>query len=229
MNFWLEYSAYSIVPAVLLLLFFEKRRPLAIFQIFLWALSALVLTAFFIWALAFFFRDGYAALFLGVPLAVLTWTVFAKWKLQIRFLTLPFVVLLPVGFLSLSHNVATEFKKLEAPERQAEFNNMAVQMGLNELTGILKNYRVTCGFYPQNLSLMVKPHKTCPKWKGASTLDYRNGEAFIDPWGRPYIYTILSPNAAEVMTFGADGTPGGEGPNHDEVLRTRSLDPNSID
>ena len=38
-------------------------------------------------------------------------------------------------------------------------------------------------------------------------------EQILDPWGRPYIYVVPGPELRpyEVLTYGADGQPGGEG------------------
>jgi general secretion pathway protein G len=41
----------------------------------------------------------------------------------------------------------------------------------------------------------------------------------LDPWGFPYKYTAPSTQGGEfeIISFGADGTPGGEGKNADVV------------
>jgi general secretion pathway protein G len=42
-------------------------------------------------------------------------------------------------------------------------------------------------------------------------------DQLIDPWGRTYLYMIPGPEgrAYEVLTYGADGLPGGEGEDRD--------------
>lgn len=39
----------------------------------------------------------------------------------------------------------------------------------------------------------------------------------LDPWGKPYLYIVPGPNDApfELLTYGADGQPGGEGEHAD--------------
>ncbi len=82
----------------------------------------------------------------------------------------------------------------------------------------LKLYRLDNTFYPstdQGLqALTVKP-TTNPipmNWKQGGYLERLPN----DPWGRPYLY--LNPGVKgeiDVMSYGADGQPGGEGNNAD--------------
>lgn len=41
----------------------------------------------------------------------------------------------------------------------------------------------------------------------------------LDPWNRPYVYRYPGEHGPEpdIMSYGADGEPGGEGPNEDVV------------
>lgn len=82
----------------------------------------------------------------------------------------------------------------------------------------LKLYRLDNTFYPstdQGLqALIVKPttHPIPMNWKQGGYLERLPN----DPWGRPYLY--LSPGVKgeiDVMSYGADGQPGGEGNNAD--------------
>ena len=82
----------------------------------------------------------------------------------------------------------------------------------------LKLYRLDNTFYPstdQGLqALTVKP-ATNPipmNWKQGGYLERLPN----DPWGRPYLY--LNPGVKseiDVLSYGADGQPGGEGNNAD--------------
>jgi general secretion pathway protein G len=38
---------------------------------------------------------------------------------------------------------------------------------------------------------------------------------FIDPWGCDYVYLRYSGASADIVSYGADGRPGGEGDNAD--------------
>ncbi len=48
---------------------------------------------------------------------------------------------------------------------------------------------------------------------------YLQKEIPLDPWNNPYVYRFPGQNGREpdVMSFGADGVEGGEGPNEDVV------------
>jgi general secretion pathway protein G len=101
-------------------------------------------------------------------------------------------------------------------ERADDARATAAKTDVNNLMQALKLYRLDNQRYPaaeQGLqALLVKP-TTGPipsNWK--SYLDKLPN----DPWGRPYQY--LNPGIKgeiDVMSFGADGQPGGEGKNAD--------------
>ena len=92
----------------------------------------------------------------------------------------------------------------------------AARTDVNNLMQALKLYRLDNQVYPtgeQGLqALVTKPSAgpTPPNWK-----PYLE-KLPNDPWGRPYQY--LNPGVKaeiDVMSFGADGQPGGEGKNAD--------------
>ena len=93
---------------------------------------------------------------------------------------------------------------------------MRVQADLQAIKTQLQLYESMNGFYPtseQGLQALVsKPSAgpTPPNWKPYIE------KLPNDPWGRPYQY--LNPGVKgeiDVMSFGADGQPGGEGKNAD--------------
>jgi general secretion pathway protein G len=79
-------------------------------------------------------------------------------------------------------------------------------------------YKLDTGTYPttdQGLNaLRVKPENQ-PQWAGP----YLPKDIPMDPWGRPYLYKYPGEHGDEpdIMSLGADGTPGGEGNNADIV------------
>lgn len=84
----------------------------------------------------------------------------------------------------------------------------------------LKLYKLDSGMYPtteQGLSALIEKPSTDPvpsNWKEKGYL----AKARIpkDPWGREYLY--LSPGVHDeydIISYGADGAPGGEGKNKD--------------
>jgi general secretion pathway protein G len=101
-------------------------------------------------------------------------------------------------------------------DRAEDARATAAKTDVNNLMQALKLYKLDNQRYPtaeQGLqALLVKPGTgpIPPNWK--SYVDKLPN----DPWGRPYQY--LNPGIKgeiDVMSFGADGLPGGEGKNAD--------------
>jgi general secretion pathway protein G len=101
-------------------------------------------------------------------------------------------------------------------ERAEDAKMTAARTDVNNLMQALKLYRLDNNRYPttdQGLQALVTKPATDPvptNWK--PYLD----KLPSDPWGHPYQY--LNPGVkgeVDVMSFGADGQPGGEGKNAD--------------
>jgi general secretion pathway protein G len=101
-------------------------------------------------------------------------------------------------------------------DRADDARATAAKTDVNNLMQALKLYRLDNQRYPaaeQGLQALVAKPTTGPipfNWK--SYVDKLPN----DPWGRPYQY--LNPGIKgeiDVMSFGADGQPGGEGKNDD--------------
>ncbi|MGB3456451.1 MAG: type II secretion system major pseudopilin GspG [Litorimonas sp.] len=80
----------------------------------------------------------------------------------------------------------------------------------------LDSYRLDIGRYPtqeQGLSVLVQAPDGSPNWFGP----YLDGEIPLDPWGNSYVYVEPGLDAAgrqlspSVISYGADGAPGGSG------------------
>lgn len=90
-----------------------------------------------------------------------------------------------------------------------------------ELLGAaLDGYRLDNDQYPttqQGLSALRVPPEREPlprRWRGP----YIKREVPTDPWKRPYIYHYpgeVNPTSYDLVSFGRDGTPGGEGEDAD--------------
>lgn len=100
---------------------------------------------------------------------------------------------------------------LDRPE-EARRTKAAVQ--IRSLEEALALYKLDNGFYPsteQGLQALVTKPET-----GRIPSRYREGGYLkklpVDPWGNDYVY--LSPGIheeADIISYGADGQPGGEG------------------
>jgi general secretion pathway protein G len=104
-----------------------------------------------------------------------------------------------------------------APADDPELGQAVIQMQLSMVVGALELYGAENGHYPATLAELVEVDAA-----GQSFLH----EMPIDPWNRPYVYEPpSSPDGNyRLLTYGADGVPGGEGLNADvdsESLRAR--------
>ncbi|RZJ75945.1 MAG: type II secretion system protein GspG, partial [Brevundimonas sp.] len=91
---------------------------------------------------------------------------------------------------------------------------------MKTVTSALKMYRLDNGDYPtteQGLAaLSIKPTAgpEAANWQEGGYLE----RAPKDPWGRPYIYKSPGREGAfELLSYGKDGKPGGDGLNADLV------------
>jgi general secretion pathway protein G len=86
----------------------------------------------------------------------------------------------------------------------------------------LTQYKTLGGRYPtseQGLDALAKKPTSAPKPKRYPSEPYMKAVP-VDPWGNPYSYKMpgSKPNTYEVISYGADGQPGGD----DDIS---SLDP----
>jgi general secretion pathway protein G len=90
------------------------------------------------------------------------------------------------------------------------------RLQIRELMTAIDLYRIDMGRVPtteEGLQALVDRPENAEAWKGPYL---RRKAAIIDPWGRPYQY--LSPGSHEefdLVSYGADGRPGGENENRD--------------
>ncbi len=105
--------------------------------------------------------------------------------------------------------------------REDEARINAAKTQIRSLEGALDGYKLDNGFYPstdQGLDALIHKPETGripQKWKEDGYL--KPARIPKDPWGNPYQY--FSPGSDnreyEIITYGADGEPGGEGKNAD--------------
>jgi general secretion pathway protein G len=94
----------------------------------------------------------------------------------------------------------------------------AARAQINSLMTALGTYKLDTGMFPtteQGLqALRVKP-SDANQWNGP----YLPKEVPPDPWGRPYAYKFPGEHGDEpdIISYGADGQPGGDGLNADIV------------
>jgi general secretion pathway protein G len=93
----------------------------------------------------------------------------------------------------------------------------AAKAQLDALQKALDQYRIDVGHYPSSeqglAALLAKPADE-PKWSGP----YMAKAIPPDPWGRGYLYTAPGQHGDfDLLSYGRDGQPGGEGDNADVV------------
>ena len=92
---------------------------------------------------------------------------------------------------------------------------------IRALESALDSYKLDNGFYPttdQGLDALIKQPEAGripAKWRDGGYL--KPARIPKDPWGKDYVY--ISPGSEnreyEIVSYGADGEPGGEGNNAD--------------
>jgi general secretion pathway protein G len=79
------------------------------------------------------------------------------------------------------------------------------------LTSLLQQYRVDNDKYPtteQGLAALRVQPSDAPNWRGP----YTSKDIPTDPWGNEYVYEAPGSNGDfDLLSYGADGAPGGEG------------------
>lgn len=94
----------------------------------------------------------------------------------------------------------------------------AARAQINSFMTALGTYKLDTGVYP-NTEMGLKALRTRPQgvnqWQGP----YLPQEIPVDPWGNAYVYKYPGSQGdePEIICFGADGQPGGEGINADIV------------
>jgi general secretion pathway protein G len=105
-------------------------------------------------------------------------------------------------------------------ERPGEAKQVKARLDITTFETALKLYKLDSGSYPgteQGLQALVEKPQTGDiprKWREGGYLE--KGKIPKDPWGGDYVY--LSPGLKgdfDIISYGADGVPGGEGESKD--------------
>ena len=82
----------------------------------------------------------------------------------------------------------------------------------------LQGFYLDCGRFPDDTegleALLTAPEDVEDKWNGR----YVKPSQLLDPWGNEFIYVSegeYNPGSFDLISFGADGQPEGEGDNED--------------
>lgn len=94
----------------------------------------------------------------------------------------------------------------------------AARTQINAFMTALGAYKLDTGTFPSTemgLQALRERPPNVHQWNGP----YLPQEIPLDPWGRPYVYRYPGEHGDEpdIISYGADGQPGGEGINADVV------------
>lgn len=86
----------------------------------------------------------------------------------------------------------------------------AAQTEIQRLSMAVDEFYLDAGRAPSSLRELVERPSGVSNWNGP----YVNDSNLNDPWGRPYTYRYPGQHRSfDIYSEGADGAPGGEGPN----------------
>jgi general secretion pathway protein G len=87
----------------------------------------------------------------------------------------------------------------------------AAKVQIEDLSAALDMYRLDVGNYPRELSALVEGEGN--NWNGPYL---KKKKLPKDPWGNDYVYRFPGEHGDfDIVSYGADGQPGGEGDNRD--------------
>jgi general secretion pathway protein G len=94
----------------------------------------------------------------------------------------------------------------------------AARAQINAYLTALGSYKLDTGVYPtteQGLEALRAKPEGANNWQGP----YTDKEISNDPWGHPYVYHYPGEHGddPDIISYGADGAPGGDGNNADIV------------
>ena len=100
--------------------------------------------------------------------------------------------------------------------RTADAKRAKAATDIATLSSLLQQYRVDNDKYPtteQGLNALRVQPSDAPNWRGP----YSSKNIPNDPWGNEYVYQSPGPDGQDffIISYGADGAPGGEGDNTD--------------
>ncbi|SRR5712692_2421421 len=101
--------------------------------------------------------------------------------------------------------------------RERKARSQAARAQIELLGTALDTFRLDVGRYPtsqEGLEALRRQPGGIERWDGP----YLKKEVPTDPWGKPYVYQSPGEHGPyDLLSYGADGVPGGDGDNRDIV------------
>ena len=128
-------------------------------------------------------------------------------KKQFGFTLIELLIVIVILGLLMSLVAPAMFSKVDS----TKIKTAAAQMQMIETA--LSTYRLDMGDYPKTLEELVSSNVV--GWDGP----YLPKRVPADPWGNAYSYRFPAPDGGlfELLSFGKDGRPGGEGDASDVI------------
>lgn len=97
--------------------------------------------------------------------------------------------------------------------KATEANRKSTGIQLEKVAGAVELYRLETGRYPEELGDLVSKPQGVDRWNGPYI---RKMSQLKDPWGNELVIQRPGVNGAfDIVSYGADGRPGGEGDDAD--------------
>lgn len=102
--------------------------------------------------------------------------------------------------------------------RVGQARTTAAQSKAQTLATAVQSYILDCGSLPSGATLDILMNRPgdvdASAWKGPYL---QNTDQLLDPWGKPFVLIVPGKKNVDfdIVSYGADGQPGGEGDNAD--------------
>lgn len=99
-------------------------------------------------------------------------------------------------------------RSVNQSRKKSQIKQARILIGLIEQS--MEEFNYDCGYYPERLEDLTVAPEDCEDWGPKPYL--KNGKIPKDPWGQTFQYKKdESSDHSEIISFGADRKPGGEG------------------
>lgn len=97
--------------------------------------------------------------------------------------------------------------------KASDANRKSAEIQLEKISSSVELYRLETGRYPESLEDLVVQPQGVDRWKGPYV---RKRSQLKDPWGNDLVIRQPGENGKfDLVSYGADGQPGGEGDDAD--------------
>ena len=93
--------------------------------------------------------------------------------------------------------------------KAGEANRKSALVQLEKISSAVELYRLETGRYPDELIDLVEQPQGLDRWQGPYV---RKRSQLVDPWGNELMIKVPGDKGAfDIVSYGGDGQPGGEG------------------